>query len=155
MAASQEAGYNTYTPQNETIKVEYNHTAAIPNILPESNVPKTPQAIADRLRGRYYLIYHTFYLFFILLCIFFRLNAVKESYEGHEREMTRVRSELDRTELELAEHGEKAPLAAQRFRFYQELRGYVTDLVECLDEKVGLSFVHWGQQALSYDNFSK
>lgn len=24
------------------------------------------------------------------------------------------------------------------YRFYQELRGYITDLVECLDEKVGL-----------------
>lgn len=80
---------------------------------------------------------------------------MKDSYTGHEREMMRVRSDLERTELELAEQGDKAPQAAQRFRFYQELRGYVTDLVECLDEKVGLSFVHWGQQALSYDNFSK
>lgn len=24
------------------------------------------------------------------------------------------------------------------FQFYQDLRGYVTDLVECLDEKVGV-----------------
>lgn len=30
----------------------------------------------------------------------------------------------------------QAPQAADRFRFYQELRGYVTDLVECLDEKI-------------------
>lgn len=72
---------------------------------------------------------------------------MKESCDGHERELERVRSDLGRTELDLAEHEEKAPLAAQRFRFYQELRGYVTDLVECLDEKVGLSFVHRGQQA--------
>lgn len=29
------------------------------------------------------------------------------------------------------------PGLAERFQFYQDLRGYVTDLVECLDEKVG------------------
>ena len=26
----------------------------------------------------------------------------------------------------------------RRFQFYQDLRGYINDLVECLDEKVGL-----------------
>lgn len=29
------------------------------------------------------------------------------------------------------------PELADCFQFYQDLRGYVTDLVECLDEKVG------------------
>lgn len=39
------------------------------------------------------------------------------------------------------------PVLAQKFRFYQELRGYVTDLVECLDEKVGsyISFTTGGE----------
>lgn len=31
---------------------------------------------------------------------------------------------------------QNAPIAAVKYRFYQELRGYVTDLVECFDEKV-------------------
>lgn len=39
---------------------------------------------------------------------------------------------------ELQDLQQQAPKAAERFRFYQELRGYVTDLVECLDEKVGV-----------------
>jgi len=30
------------------------------------------------------------------------------------------------------------PELADCFQFYQDLRGYVTDLVECLDEKVGV-----------------
>lgn len=30
------------------------------------------------------------------------------------------------------------PDLAECFQFYQDLRGYVTDLVECLDEKVGV-----------------
>lgn len=45
--------------------------------------------------------------------------------------------ELDQTHKELDEGEDRAPKLAQRFRYYQELRGYVTDLVECLDEKVG------------------
>lgn len=32
------------------------------------------------------------------------------------------------------------PELADCFQFYQDLRGYVTDLVECLDEKVGVLF---------------
>lgn len=31
----------------------------------------------------------------------------------------------------------RVPELAECFQFYQDLRGYVTDLVECLDEKVG------------------
>ncbi|XP_077291143.1 PAX3- and PAX7-binding protein 1 isoform X2 [Arctopsyche grandis] len=32
----------------------------------------------------------------------------------------------------------KAPLLATRYEFYQKLRGYLTDLIECLDEKMPL-----------------
>lgn len=35
------------------------------------------------------------------------------------------------------------PALADCFQFYQDLRGYVTDLVECLDEKVGVSSSFW------------
>lgn len=41
------------------------------------------------------------------------------------------------TVKELDEGEERAPMLARRFKDYQELRGYVSDLVECLDEKVG------------------
>ncbi|KAJ8978174.1 hypothetical protein NQ317_009662 [Molorchus minor] len=50
----------------------------------------------------------------------------------------RVQEDIQQTTIELEELKIKAPTAAQRFRFYQELRGYITDLVECLDEKVGI-----------------
>lgn len=72
----------------------------------------------------------------MLLCD--RLRAVQSSLESHEGELSRVAHERDQVDTELSERQERAPLAAQRFRFYQEMRGYVTDLVECLDEKVGL-----------------
>lgn len=45
---------------------------------------------------------------------------------------------METCQRDLIDLERKAPECAKRFRFYQELRGYVTDLVECLDEKVGL-----------------
>lgn len=46
--------------------------------------------------------------------------------------------ELLQSKKELEEGENRAPEMAQRYKYYQELRGYVTDLVECLNEKVGL-----------------
>lgn len=40
---------------------------------------------------------------------------------------------------DLAQCKAVVPTLANRFQFYQDLRGYVTDLVECLDEKVRYS----------------
>lgn len=53
-----------------------------------------------------------------------------QDQENMERELEQIRKELIESEA-------RTPHYAHRFRYYQELRGYVTDLVECLDEKVG------------------
>lgn len=43
------------------------------------------------------------------------------------------------------------PGLAKRFQFYQDLRGYITDLVECLDEKVYfVIFINFGQFLYSF-----
>jgi hypothetical protein len=52
-------------------------------------------------------------------------------------DLTRVTDELASTKAERERLEMEQPELAQKFRYYQELRGYVTDLVECLDEKVG------------------
>jgi GC-rich sequence DNA-binding factor len=52
-------------------------------------------------------------------------------------DLTRVTDELASTKAECERLETEQPVLAQKFRYYQELRGYVTDLVECLDEKVG------------------
>lgn len=54
--------------------------------------------------------------------------------------------ELASTKAEQERLEKEQPVLAQKFRYYQELRGYVTDLVECLDEKVGsyISITTWG-----------
>lgn len=66
------------------------------------------------------------------------MTKARQSYQQHETELKNICEERNTLKRELEQHEDKAPTAAQRFRFYQELRGYVTDLVECLDEKVGL-----------------
>jgi hypothetical protein len=57
-----------------------------------------------------------------------------------------VADELASTKAEQERLEKEQPVLAQKFRYYQELRGYVTDLVECLDEKVGsyISITTWG-----------
>jgi hypothetical protein len=51
--------------------------------------------------------------------------------------LARVTDEFASTKAENERLETEQPLLAQKFSYYQELRGYVTDLVECLDEKVG------------------
>lgn len=62
---------------------------------------------------------------------------MKEVHRRHERDQENLEQELRQTLKERDESEVRNPHFAQRFRYYQELRGYVTDLVECLDEKVG------------------
>ena len=45
-------------------------------------------------------------------------------------DLVESQSEIDRT-------GDEVPELAVKHKFYQELRGYVTDLTDCDDEKVG------------------
>lgn len=62
---------------------------------------------------------------------------MREVHRRHISNYEQLQVELDQTVKELGEGEEREPLLARRFKDYQELRGYVTDLVECLDEKVG------------------
>lgn len=75
-----------------------------------------PQAIASKLRDR--------------------LASLQELHSRHQMDLARVTDELASTKAERERLETEQPLLAQKFRYYQELRGYVTDLVECLDEKV-------------------
>ncbi|VEN47430.1 unnamed protein product [Callosobruchus maculatus] len=81
-------------------------------------VARTPQAIAASLREH--------------------LEAAQQRRDQHQKRLDEVAVEVERLKVELDDTRNKAPEAASRFRFYQELRGYITDLVECFDEKVGI-----------------
>lgn len=75
---------------------------------------------------------------------------MKEVHRRHQQDQERLEEELQQTMKELDESEVRTPHYAQRFRYYQELRGYVTDLVECLDEKVGLYAVTFDLYALGF-----
>lgn len=65
-------------------------------------------------------------------------EKVLQSRQNHEIQLDKTREDIQEVMKEIEELKLKAPNAADRFRFYQELRGYITDLVECLDEKIGV-----------------
>ncbi|CAH0558279.1 unnamed protein product [Brassicogethes aeneus] len=101
---------------------EYHHSEVQqqPNVTPamEPGVPRTPQMIADKLKEHF--------------------QNLRDSQERNRERLEKITDDVEEVTGELQELEVKAPDAAERFKFYQELRGYITDLVECLDEKVGV-----------------
>ena len=87
----------------------------VPKIGPD--VPRTPEVIVEKLREQY--------------------QSMCSSRDENVTKLQQIKDDMGKISDELDELKLRAPKAADRFRFYQELRGYVTDLVECLDEKVG------------------
>ncbi|KAK6641265.1 hypothetical protein RUM44_012974 [Polyplax serrata] len=65
-----------------------------------------------------------------------RLVALKEVHSRHLEDKDRADSDLKDCIKDTVQLEKEAPGLADKFRFYQEMRGYVTDLVECLDEKM-------------------
>lgn len=59
-------------------------------------------------------------------------------HNKHLDDIDQITRDLQLIKMDEMNCEQNAPIAAIRYRFYQELRGYVTDLVECLDEKVNL-----------------
>lgn len=105
--------YNEF--QSETSQQQ---VTTIPAQAIDPGVPRTPQMIADKLREHY--------------------EGVCASREMNIKKLQQTQQDIEQITSELDELKTKAPKAAERFKFYQELRGYITDLVECLDEKVGI-----------------
>lgn len=65
-----------------------------------------------------------------------RLVYLKEINLQHYTDIEQLTTDLKLLKTEELSNEQCAPLAACKYRFYQELRGYVNDLVECLDEKI-------------------
>lgn len=72
----------------------------------------------------------------IIAAVRHRVTQLNELHEKHVADIDRMARELKLLKMEELDCEQKGPLAASKFRFFQEFRGYVQDLVECLDEKV-------------------
>lgn len=71
-----------------------------------------------------------------------RLNSMDEVHRSHTRDRDSLVSDIDDTEKSIETCQEKVAGLEARYRFFQEMRGYVRDLVDCLSEKVG-AYIVW------------
>lgn len=78
------------------------------------------------------------------VCVCVRLEDLKQVHRRHLLDRDERVRELETLKAECVKIQTEGPTLADRFRFYQDLRGYVTDLVECLDEKVGAHIISGG-----------
>ncbi|XP_017778141.1 PREDICTED: PAX3- and PAX7-binding protein 1 [Nicrophorus vespilloides] len=110
-----ELAYNEYNNLLQT-QTQYQQNVYATKIDP--GVPRTPEAILAKLKEEF--------------------EITENRKIQHERQLRQVQDDLIDVAEELTTLKIGAPKAAEKFRFYQELRGYITDLVECLDEKVAV-----------------
>ncbi|XP_039964546.1 PAX3- and PAX7-binding protein 1 isoform X1 [Bactrocera tryoni] len=64
-----------------------------------------------------------------------RLTKLQEVNQKHLSDIERIVNDLKILKLEELDCTQKAPTAAAKYRFYQELKCYAADLVDCLTEK--------------------
>ena len=64
-----------------------------------------------------------------------------EVHRSHCAEADKLATDIEDTKTSIENCENSVPSLESRFRFFQEMRGYVRDLVECLNEKVGSSFM--------------
>lgn len=62
-------------------------------------------------------------------------------HKNHVAEKDRLVQDLEDTETSISQAEGSTDGLEERYRFFQEMRGYVRDLVECLNEKVGSKLI--------------
>lgn len=65
-----------------------------------------------------------------------RLQSVKELNRKHFDDVDQMVTDLKMLKVDVMDAEQRSPIAAGRYRFYQEFRGFVSDFVECMDEKL-------------------
>jgi len=70
----------------------------------------------------------------VLLC---RLSEMVSMHRVHTHERDDMCSRAEMTTESITEHTSRTSTLEELYQFFQETRGYVRDLVECLNEKVG------------------
>lgn len=65
-----------------------------------------------------------------------KLLASREQNHKNFLEIDRIAEEFKTIKIDLEECEKNGPAAAAKYRFYQELKLYIEDLVECLNEKL-------------------
>ncbi|UYV60150.1 PAXBP1 [Cordylochernes scorpioides] len=66
------------------------------------------------------------------------LTLIKDRHRAHQNELDKCHNDLLDSSTTIVDLEKKLPELEKSFKVYQQLRGYVADLVECLDLKVKL-----------------
>ncbi|XP_035897334.1 PAX3- and PAX7-binding protein 1 isoform X2 [Anopheles stephensi] len=85
---------------------------------PKPTGPRMPQQILAQLTERH--------------------RTTAELNRKHDEDIKQITHDIQLLRMDHLSCEQKAPVAAAKYRFYQEFRCYVSDLVECLNEKVPL-----------------
>ena len=75
------------------------------------------------------------------MCFFFpvcRLESLGQVHRAHLHEKDDLDERLDSTEKNIDRMEKDCTKLEEQSKFFQEMRGYVRDLVECLNDKVGV-----------------
>lgn len=65
-----------------------------------------------------------------------QLDSKKQLHRLHTRELEKTKFDLDASKKSITELNEKAEQLEEKFSFFQDMRGFSKDLIECLSEKV-------------------
>ena len=66
-----------------------------------------------------------------------RLGELNNVHRVHSHELDELDSRLETCQISAQTLQGRTRSLEEQYRFFQEMRGYVRDLVECLNEKVG------------------
>ena len=68
-----------------------------------------------------------------------RLDSIQQVHRSHLLEMEKHRTDVKEYKKSIISLEAKSADVSDRFQFFQEMSGYVQDLIDCLNEKVGIS----------------
>ena len=68
-----------------------------------------------------------------------RLSSVEQVHRAHKLEHDKVKMDLESSESNVTTLERNSLDVSDRFTFYQDIFGYVKDLIECLNEKVSIT----------------
>ena len=66
-----------------------------------------------------------------------RLSSIQQVHRAHVVEAEKHKTDVSNYEKNIKSLEVKSADVSERFKFYQEMSGYVQDLIDCLNEKVG------------------
>ncbi len=73
----------------------------------------------------------------IELYSFCSIESLDEVHRRHRDDADRASDDLFTSQSEIDKLEKRVPELTEKHKFYQDLKGYITDLVECFDEKLG------------------